>query len=328
MRPTPIHALIGGLALSLVPVVQASAQTELRLACPSAPTNPTCLAAQRFADETERLTDGSVTVAVFPSAQLGRGAEAINQTSAGIIDLVVEDITNYSNFVDDYNVVSWGFAFRDADHFNAFLESDLHQQMMDELEAEYGVPLLATNWRKLPRVVVSTRPVFTPADVEGLVFRVPGIPSYIATWEAIGANPSQVPWGESFQALRTGVVDAMEAPLDSVASQNFHQAAPYVTLTNHVFSAITLGMNTARLEGLSEAEQAALREAAALATDYSIELLEESRATVESQIVGDGAAVIMVDSAPFQERVAEAAARQEAEGLWREGLLDEIQAIE
>lgn len=328
MKYHSITGALGLIAITSLAATSAVAQTSLRLACPSAPTNPTCLTAQHFADEVERLTDGSVVVDVFPSAQLGRGAEAINQTSAGIIDLVVEDISNYSNFVDDYNVVSWGFAFRDADHFNSFLQSDIHAGMMDELEAEFGITLLANDWRKLPRVVVSTSPVFTPEDVEGLVFRVPGIPSYIATWTAIGANPSQVPWGEAFQALRTGVVDAMEAPLDSVASQNFHQAAPYVTLTNHVFSAIALGMNAERLSGLNDAEQAALHEAARSATNYSIELVEQSRESVVGQIVGDGAAVIIVNSAPFQERVADAAAEQEAAGLWRDGLLMEIQAIE
>jgi tripartite ATP-independent transporter DctP family solute receptor len=328
MKSLSIVGALGLIAITSLGATSAMAQTSLRLACPSAPTNPTCLAAQHFADEAERLTDGSVIVEVFPSAQLGRGAEAINQTSAGIIDLVVEDISNYSNFVNDYNVVSWGFAFRDADHFNSFLRSDIHAGMMDELEAEFGITLLANDWRKLPRVVVSTSPVFTPEDVEGLVFRVPGIPSYIATWTAIGANPSQVPWGEAFQALRTGVVDAMEAPLDSVASQNFHQAAPYVTLTNHVFSAIALGMNSDRLAALTEDEQVALQEAARSATDYSIELAEENRESVVDQIVGDGAAVIIVNSAPFQERVVDAAAQQEAEGLWREGLLMEIQAIE
>ncbi|MEO1226385.1 MAG: TRAP transporter substrate-binding protein [Pseudomonadota bacterium] len=328
MKHPTILGAFGLVVAASLAMPNAFAQTTLRLACPSAPTNPTCMTAQYFADETERLTDGSVTVDVFPSAQLGRGAEAINQTSAGIIDLVVEDISNYSNFVDDYNVVSWGFAFRDADHFNSFLDSDLHAGMADRLEEEFGITLLANNWRKLPRVVVSTSPVFTPEDVEGLVFRVPGIPSYIATWSAIGANPSQVPWGEAFQALRTGVVDAMEAPLDSVASQNFHQAAPYVTLTNHVFSAIALGINSNRLAALSEAEQAAMHEAAQLATQYSIQLAEESRASVVDQIVRDGAAVVIVSSTPFQERLSGAAAEQEAEGLWREGLLREIQGID
>ena len=90
-RPT-IFGAFGLIVAASLAMPSAFAQTTLRLACPSAPTNPTCMTAQYFADETERLTDGSVIVDVFPSAQLGRGAEAINQTSAGIIDLVVEDI--------------------------------------------------------------------------------------------------------------------------------------------------------------------------------------------------------------------------------------------
>ena len=306
----------------------ASAATTLRLACPSAPTNPTCLAATRFAEQAAELSNGSLEIKVFPSGQLAKGKAAIQQTSAGIIDLVVEDISNYGNFNADYNVVSWGFTFRDAGHFDRFLKSPVHQRMADALRDQHGLRLLAANWRKLPRVVVSTKPVFTPADVKGLKFRVPGIPSYIKTWETVGANPASVPWGESFQALKTGVVDAMESPFDSVVSQKFHLAAPYVTQTNHVYAAISLAINETKYQVLTEDEQAALAEAASRATDYSVELAEASAAQVAAKITGDGGFVIAINPAPFQHLLAEAAEQQETDGLWSKGLMAEIQAIE
>ena len=303
----------------------ASAAT-LRLACPSAPDNPTCLAATRFAEEAKKNSAGSLDIQVFPSGQLGKGKQAIQQMQAGIIDLVVEDISNFANFVSDYNVVSWGFAFRNEDHFLAFLASPLHQAMADELRKK-GIELVTANWRKLPRVVVSTRPVKSPADLAGLKFRVPPIPSYIATWKTLGANPAQVPWSDSFQALKTGVVDAMEAPLDSVVSQKFHLAARYVTLTNHVFASIALAMNETRHRSLSAAEKKAIRDAAAAATAYSAELAAEARKSVRERIKADGGEIIEVETAPFAAKLDQAARSQEANGLWSKGLYDKIQGI-
>ncbi|MEQ9328229.1 MAG: TRAP transporter substrate-binding protein [Rhodospirillales bacterium] len=321
--------IAAGLAGGLMTLATASqSATMLRLACPSAPTNPTCLAATRFAEEAGKLSGGTLDIKVFPSGQLAKGKQAIQQTSAGIIDLVVEDISNYGNFNKDYNVVSWGFAFRDAGHFDRFLHSPVHQKMADALREEHGVRLLATNWRKLPRVVVSKTPVFTPDDVKGLKFRVPGIPSYIKTWETVGANPASVPWGESFQALKTGVVDAMESPFDSVLSQKFHLAAPYVTLTNHVYAAISLAINEAKYQSLGQTERDALAEAASRATAYSVELAEQSAAEVTSRITGDGGYVIAINPAPFSRLLADAADQQEAEGLWSAGLIKAISAIE
>ncbi|RYH11348.1 TRAP transporter substrate-binding protein [Tropicimonas sp. IMCC6043] len=306
----------------------AEAATTLRLACPSAATNPTCMAAEEFAAKANELSGGSLDVQVFPAGQLGRGAEAIQQMQAGIIDLVVEDITNYGNFVTDYNVISWGFTFRDEAHFKAFLTSDVEARMADQLREQFNLRFLSVEWAKLPRVVVSTKPVFTPDDLKGLKFRVPGIPSYIKTWEALGANPTSVPWGEAFQALKTGVTDAMESPLDSIVAQKFHLAAPYVTLTNHVFPSITLAINETRFQGLTAEEQAALTGAAELAAEYSEVLAAEVAETAAKQITDDGGFVIMVNSEPFQAKLADQTAVQEQEGLWAAGLMDEIRAME
>ncbi len=319
---------LGVVAVGLVGIGSAAmADTTLRLACPSAPTNSTCMAASRFAEEANRLSNGAVTVKVFPSGQLGTGTKAIQQTQAGIIDVVVESLSNYSALVNDYNVVSWGFVFRDADHYDTFLKSPIHAKMMQELETKHGIRLLATNWRKLPRVVVATKPVFTPDDLKGLKFRVPGIPAFIKTWSAVGANPAQVPWGESFQALKTGVVDAMEAPYDSVVSQKFHLAAPYVTLTNHVFTSIVLGINAKKFASLSAEDQKALSEAATAATDYSAELAAESAKTIEKDITDSGAYIITLNPKKFREKVDAATGEQEAAGTWSKGLVAEIQAL-
>jgi len=318
-----VAAMIGGILFTGT----ATAETKLRLSCPSAANSTTCLPATLFADEVKKLTNGSVIVQVFPGGQLGTGTKAVQQMQAGVIDMVAEDLTWYTPFVKDFNVLAWGFAFRDADHFNTFLKSPIADAMVDEMDKKHGIVFLARNWRKLPRVVTSTKPVFTPDDLKGMKFRVPNIPAYIKTWQTLGANPSQVPWADSFQALKTGVVDAMEAPFDSVLSQKFHLAAPYVTMTNHLFIAIALTVNAKKFYGLSADEQAALRKAADKATAYSIELNKDSADDVAKKIVDDGANIIMLKPTAFQKKLRAAAAEQEAEGLWSKDLYEKIEKM-
>ena len=321
-------ALISTLTLATLSLAAGGASAATyRLACPSAETSTTCLAATHFADEVREKTSGEIDIQVFPAGQLGSGEKAIQQLRAGVLDLVVESLSNYGNFIADYNVVSWGFTFRDNDHFQDFLASDLEKGMEDRLLDEAGIKMLASNWSKLPRVVVSTRPVETPDDLAGLKFRVPGIPSYIKTWQTLGANPTQVPWADSFQALKTGIADAMEAPYDSVPSQKFHLAAPYVSLTNHVYDSITVSMNGMRWSRLDEAQQQIVLDAAANAASYSADLVTKAAETVRGQLEADGATVIEVDRALFADKLGDAALAQEADGLWAEGLYAAIQDI-
>lgn len=315
---------LGALSLSTSGAMAAS----YRLACPSAETSTTCLTATYFADEVRKKSDGEIDIQVFPGGQLGSGKKAIQQMRAGVLDFVVESLSNYGNFADDYNVVSWGFTFRDNAHFQSFLGSDLAQKMEDSLYDEAGIRMLANNWAKLPRVVVSTTPINTPDDLTGLKFRVPGIPSYIKTWQTLGTNPTQVPWSDSFQALKTGITDAMEAPYDSVLSQKFHLAAPYVSLTNHVYVSVTVAMNKMGWSKLDATQQAIVTEAAAKAATYSEELVSEAAKTVADQMKADGATIIEVDRSAFAAKLRAAAHDQETDGLWGKGLYDAVQDLQ
>lgn len=317
-------AMVAGGLLAAGP---AAAATKLRLSCPSAMNNPTCMPAEVFAKEVERLTNGAVAIQVFPSGQLGKGKESIQQMQAGIIDLVVESLENYTTYVKDLNIVGWGFAFRDADHFNTFLGSPLGDAIFEEMDKKHGMVFLARNWRKLPRVVVSTKPVFTPENLTGLKFRVPSIPTYIKTWQTLGANPAQVAWADTFQALKTGVVDAMESPFDSVPAQKFHVAAPYVTMTNHVFTAMTLAVNAKKFHGLSKDEQTALRQAAEKSIQYSVDLARDSSDDMAKKVMDDGAYIITLNPAAFQKKLRAATDEQEAAGLWSKGLFEKIQKM-
>lgn len=314
--------------LAIATTITPALAEKLRLACPSAATSSTCLTAEHFAKEATEKSGGKLNIQVFPGGQLGSGEAAIQQMRAGVLDLVVEDISNFGNFVKDYNVVSWGFTFRNEKHFLDFLSSDIEKAMAKKLADEQGIQVIANDWRKLPRVVVASKPVEKPEDLAGMKFRVPAIPSYIATWQTLGANPTQIPWSDAFQALKTGTVDGMESPLDSVKSQKFDLAAPYVSLTDHVFSSLVLAMNETRWSKLTPDEQAILKTAAENAAAYSAELANKASSDVIDQIKADGAKIITPDRKLFADKLHAAALDEEKKGLWGEGLYEKIQALQ
>ena len=133
---------------------------------------------------------------------------------------------------------------------------------------------------------------------------------------------------DAFQALRTGTVDAMEAPLDSVESQSFHVAAPNVSLTNHVYTSMTLMMSESGWSRLTEEQQSIIMEAAEAASQRSAELSETASQETIDQMRSDGATIIQPERELFAQRLNDAALEQEEDGLWSEGLYERIQQIE
>ncbi len=51
-----------------------------------------------------------------------------------------------------------------------------------------------------------------PADLKGLKVRVVGSPLFLDTFNALGANPTQMSWTDALPALTTGAVDGQENP--------------------------------------------------------------------------------------------------------------------
>ena len=57
-------------------------------------------------------------------------------------------------------------------------------------------------------------------------------------------------FSQAFLALKTGVVDGAEADASGAYSQKFHVAAPNVTLTNHLMSALHISVKNSRISSL------------------------------------------------------------------------------
>ena len=76
----------------------------------------------------------------------------------------------------------------------------------------------------------SVRPIKTVDDIKGLKMRTPPIDVTIRTFKAIGANPQEVPYTETYMALKTGVVDGQENPFSNIVDMKFYEAQKYLSL--------------------------------------------------------------------------------------------------
>jgi len=188
----------------------------------------------------------------------------------------------------------------------AFLNSDVFAGMNRKAVEDMGVRVLSAAVDQ-PRILYTREPVSSVDDVQGIKMRVPGIKAYLRLWETVGTVPTQVAWAEAFLALRTGAVDGAEADASGAYSQKFHVAAPNITLTNHLMSALHISVNEARWQGLGADEQAALEAAAEAAVSWASETAKTESQAVLDKMVSEGATVFEIDNGPFAEKAGKAA---------------------
>ena len=268
---------------------------------------------QKFATLVQEKSGGDIKVNFITGQSLGSGQQVMEQHQAGSVDVFFSRPDWFTSNVNDFQVMSWGFTFRDKAHLETFLNSDLFGGLVQEAIDKMGVHILGAVADQ-PRVLFTRKMVKTVDDIQGMKMRVPGIKAYIKLWETLGAVPTQIAWAEAFLALKTGVVEGAEADFSGAYSQRFHVAAPYILLTNHLFSAADLSINEAKWQSLSDDEKKWVQEAADEALAWMGDEADKDAKATMDKMIAEGATVTPVDNEPFAEKARSGALEMEDEG--------------
>ena len=270
---------------------------------------------------------GRIHVDYFPASQLGNDIDQIQSVIVGAQTLWGADLSWLANWVPDMNILGWGFTFRDTEHWINFLRSDLFRNMMSRFETEQNMKFLGVAPQG-SRILSSKTPIRSLADLQNKKMRVPEIESYLRLWEALGTSPTPVAWAELYMALTQGLVDACEGPINSTYQSKIHEAAPYITLTNHVQVGFLILMNGGIWGSLPSDLQNVVQGSADDAIAYFIQEADKTIQEALDSMRAEGATLItLTNIAEWQEKIRDATAAMEARGLWSRGLFDEIQRI-
>jgi tripartite ATP-independent transporter DctP family solute receptor len=321
-----LPALLGmGLALGMA--AAASAATTLRVGVGTAPLSPETKALQEMARLVDERSKGELKIEVFDSDKLGESVAQIENLQLGTQDLL-SNVADWYQYLDkDWAALAMPFLFDGVDHVKRFQATDTYKQWLQNMIDKSGVRMLADNWYRLPRVLLTRTPVFKPEDLEGMKLRMPNLDTYLETWGALGAKPTVISYSEAFLALKTGTVDGMEAPLSGIFSQKFYQAAPYITLTEHQIAPYTVIASEIVWQKLPPDQQAILAQAAKDAGDWYYKQILDGFAGQKRQMLKEGAAFIEVDKAPFAAKVDTVIQKFEDEGKLSKGLVQQIRSL-
>lgn len=269
------------------------------------------LAAQRFADRVAERTDGEVTVRLFPNGQLGDDAGMISGVRAGTIDIELSGNPYFSGLVGELNVLDLPFLFENEAQAYRVLDGQVGQQLLGHMEAKgiKGLAFWEIGFRNLTN---SRRAVHSAEDIKGLSLRTTPNPAHIAAFQALGANPTPMPFAELFTSLETGTVDGQENPVTLIRSANLNSVQKYLSLTAHAYTAAPLIMNKAKFDSLPAEYQTVVAEEAQAAAQYQRQLNSERLSDDLSYLKAQG---MEVDEHPDRESMRAAVEQQVRAGF-------------
>ena len=124
------HAVFGALtALSTLLVAPALAETKLVVAGSEAVDSLLDRMSVKFAETLQANGGDAFDVNLIRGQSLGNAQQVMEQHQAGSVDVMYSRPDWLTSNVPDFQVMSWGFTFRDRDHMSAFLTSDIFAEM-------------------------------------------------------------------------------------------------------------------------------------------------------------------------------------------------------
>jgi TRAP-type transport system periplasmic protein len=250
----------------------------------------------------EEETNGKVEVRIFPAGQLGDEREFLEGVKLGTVELGLVSAGFLSNLVPEVAVISFPYFFEGYDEVDALFTGPVGEDLSTMLVERDGVRVMSWIHGSFRDMLSKVR-IDSIEDFEGVKFRSPDIPVYLKTFQALGANPTPVPWTEVYQAMQTGVVDGMETTPMAMVAVKLYEVGDYVIRTGHIYQASGIVIKDSYYQSLPEDVQQAIDEVGAELTGWTRDYFEEIMLGSYGELEGLGMEIIAIDRAPLQAAV-------------------------
>lgn len=283
--------------------------------------------AHKWADLVAERTNGEVEIQIFPSSQLGKKSDLLEQMTLGENIITICDGSYLMNFVPDFGVVMGPYLMDSYDQMFKLTASDWWAEQSTKL-TDSGLKIVSNNWIYGDRHLLTKTPVEKPEDLKGLKIRVPNNDISVKMFDMLGAAATPMALSEVYTSLQQGVCDGVENPLTVLYANKFQEVCKDLTLTGHQKTFSCFVMSNDVYNKLTPEQQTIIMEAGDEAALYNNECYEELTAEMLDKFKAEGCNVIELDNVDdFRELVKPLYKEYEDNGTWTPGLYDNIMEI-
>ena len=229
--------------------------------------HPEFLGLKKFKEEIDKKLPGKYDIQLYANAQLGDDVKTTEAARMGNLEMTGPSSSPLTGIVKELGVFDLPFLFPSTTVAYTVMDGPAGQKLLDLMEAK-GLKGLAYWENGFRHLTNSAKEVKMPEDVKGLKIRVMQNPIHLATWKALGANPTPMPFSELFTAMQQKTVDGQENPIPTIYLSKYNEVQKFVTLTGHVYTPHILIISKKIWDGMAKEDQKVFQDAAYVARDH------------------------------------------------------------
>lgn len=248
-------AMTAGAAVGVAGAASAEVRNHaLRWTTTNPSGHPVVKGGLKFSELVAEKSGGKIIVKLYTGGIFGSDAQVLSSLQAGAIDFAAMNSGILQSVAKEFAIVDFPFLFNDAREVDMIMDGAVGKQLADKLP-EKGLVNLAYYDLGFRNLTNSKRSVKKLEDLQDLSIRVIQSPTYVDTFNALGAKAVPMPFSEVYAALEQKKIDGQENPFSVIAANKLDVVQKYLTVTRHVYNPQSFLMSRKMWDKLNKEEQ-------------------------------------------------------------------------
>lgn len=262
-----------------------------------------------FKPYVEEHSNGRIMVDVQNNSVLGSDREIFEAVQLNTVQGSQGPLSTLANFDESFAVCDLPFLFRSKEVAYENLDGEFGTKMAEKLP-ENGMRLLAYGENAFRNISNNVRPVKKAEDLKGLKIRVMESPVNIATYKAMGTNPTPMAFSELYSALSQEAVQGQDNGVVLTYTNKLYEVQPYYTFTSHLYAANAVVVSESFWQSLPEDLQKVLMDASVYSMEKQRELNEQMENDLVKTMEAEGVEFIEMESSEIDKLI------EATKGVW------------
>lgn len=229
------------------------------------PDTPQGVTEATFAKKIEALSGGQIKIKTYYSGTLFTQKGEVSAIMNGNLDISTMAFQDMAPYLPAAAMFAAPYIFTSYNQMEKVFApgSKIAADFYQRVSAACGyTPLAAMTQGKRVIDTKWTKPIKTPADMKGMILRMPNSPAWINAGRSLGAKVTPIAYSETYTALQTGVVEAQDNPLPGDYAMKFYEVTKQLVMTNHIIDVKLLCVTNKVWNQMTAQQQKWMKEAA------------------------------------------------------------------
>lgn len=224
------------------------------------------------------------TIKIYPVGSLGEETDMMEQAQAGILNFLGQSTGYMGGTIPEMDIFTLPYVLptdtAQIDYF--FKNSKVVNEMLPPIFREHGLELLSI-FPEGEMAITTFEPFRSPEGLKGKKMRVmPGSPILVETYEAFGASPVPMSWGDLIGALKTNMIDGQENPTVWIEAYGLDNLTNVLTYIGHGHFNASVSANKEFFDDLGRRDKRLVR----LAVEHAHKVILEEAQKLDAYGLG------------------------------------------